>query len=78
MNNGKYYTEDYKRKQNEKIDRNFGPVEEHKKVCERCNQEYVFVGRKKQSNMNNLGIAVEVVLTTDKIGGKKMPPSMLR
>ena len=47
MNNGKYHSEDYKRKQNEKIDRNFGPVENHKKVCERCNQEYVFVGRKK-------------------------------
>ena len=46
MHNGKYHTEEYKIKQAAKIDRNFGPIEEHKKVCERCNNEYVFIGRK--------------------------------
>ena len=46
MHNGKYHTEKYKNKQAAKIDRNFRPVEEHKKVCERCNNEYVFIGRK--------------------------------
>lgn len=47
MNNGKYQTEDYKRKQAAKADRLFGQVLEHKKICACCNKEFIFVGRKK-------------------------------
>ena len=42
-----YYTEEYQLKQSQKLDRNFGPILNHKKVCERCKSEYIFVGREK-------------------------------
>ena len=45
MNNGKYHTQEYKLKQAEKADRLFGPIEEHKKVCECCGNEFIFTGR---------------------------------
>ena len=41
-----YYTDEYKTKQSLKVDRQFGPIEEHTKTCSRCTAEYVFVGRK--------------------------------
>lgn len=47
MNNGKYHTEEYKEKQKEKVDRKFGPVKEHIKICEKCHSEYIFKGREK-------------------------------
>jgi hypothetical protein len=45
MHNGKYHTEEYKRKQAEKNDRLYGPIAQHHKTCERCNREYIFEGR---------------------------------
>ncbi len=45
MNNGKYYTESYKEKQNEKVDRLFGKVEEITKICCCCGNEFTFFGR---------------------------------
>lgn len=45
MNNGKYYTEEYKRKQTEKLDRLYGPVLSHNKLCSCCGNEFVFEGR---------------------------------
>ena len=45
MNNSRYYTESYKQGQAAKIERNFGPVAEHTKVCERCSKEYKWKGR---------------------------------
>lgn len=45
MNNGKYNTSEYKRKQSEKVDKIYGPIIEHKKVCKCCNNEFIFVGR---------------------------------
>ena len=47
MNHGKYKTEEYKAKQALKLDKNFGKIEEHKKNCERCGKEFIFVGRVK-------------------------------
>lgn len=47
MHNGKYHTEQYKKLQAEKYDRNFGPIEDHTKVCQCCGSEFVFTGRKK-------------------------------
>lgn len=47
MNNGSYHTAEYKKKQQEKQDRLFGPVLEHKKICACCGNEFVFVGRLK-------------------------------
>lgn len=47
MNNGKYHTEEYKRKQAEKNDRLFGAITEHTKVCECCGKEFIFEGRLK-------------------------------
>lgn len=47
MHNGKYHTEQYKRKQSEKHDRLFGPIKEHKVNCKSCNTEFVWIGRKK-------------------------------
>jgi hypothetical protein len=46
MNNGKYNTEEYKNKQNHKIDRLFGPIENHSKQCVNCGNEFTFVGRR--------------------------------
>ncbi len=45
MNNGKYHTEEYKRLQAEKYDRNFGPVTDHIKTCQCCGKEFTFTGR---------------------------------
>lgn len=45
MNNGKYNTENYKRKQSEKLDRLYGPVLQHKKICKCCGSEFIFEGR---------------------------------
>ena len=45
MNNGKYETESYKRKQQEKIDRLYGTVKQHTKECECCGKEFIFEGR---------------------------------
>ena len=42
-----YYTDEYRQKQAQKLDRNFGPILDHKKVCERCQSEYLFKGREK-------------------------------
>lgn len=53
MNNGKYHTEEYKRKQSEKTDRNFGPVKEHTKVCEKCGSEYTFIGRERSKSFQS-------------------------
>lgn len=45
MNNGKYHTEEYKKKQSEKIDKKFGPIIDHSKKCKRCGNTYTFTGR---------------------------------
>jgi hypothetical protein len=47
MNNGKYHTEDYKRKQIEKVDRRCGPIVDHKKNCAVCGTEFIYNGRLK-------------------------------
>jgi hypothetical protein len=47
MNNGKYNTEEYKRKQSEKTDRLFGPITNHEKTCMCCGNKFIFVGRLK-------------------------------
>jgi hypothetical protein len=47
MNNGKYHTEEYKKKQSEKLDRLFGAVQQYKKICACCGNEFIFVGRLK-------------------------------
>jgi hypothetical protein len=52
MNNGKYYTPEYKKKQDEKIDRLFGPIQEHTKICLCCNSEFVFKGRMQTKKYN--------------------------
>lgn len=52
MNNGKYHTEEYKRKQLQKVDKLFGEIAEHKKICKCCNSEFVFVGRIKTKAYN--------------------------
>jgi len=46
MHNGKYDTVSYKTKQAAKADRLYGPIEEHKKICQCCGKEYVWTGRK--------------------------------
>jgi hypothetical protein len=46
MNNGKYHTASYLQKQEEKASRRFGPVEEHTKTCEACEQQFTWTGRK--------------------------------
>lgn len=45
MNNGKYHTENFKALQEEKNNRRFGPVLEHKKVCQCCSKEFTWTGR---------------------------------
>ncbi len=45
MNNGKYYTLEYKQKQEAKIDRLYGPIMEHTKECQCCGKEFIFTGR---------------------------------
>lgn len=51
MNNGKYFTESYIRKQQEKIDRLWGPVKQHTKECECCGKEFVVEGREKTKKL---------------------------
>jgi hypothetical protein len=46
MNNGKYHTETYKALQEEKNNRRFGPVLDHKKICECCGNEFIWQGRR--------------------------------
>lgn len=46
MNNGRYTTDQYKRKQAEKSDRLFGKIEKHNKVCACCENNFVWEGRK--------------------------------
>lgn len=45
MHNGKYQTVQFKKLQAEKIDRLYGPKKEHLKICENCNNNFVWVGR---------------------------------
>lgn len=45
MNNGKYDTPEYRQKQAEKIDRLYGPVQQHQKTCQTCGKEFIFEGR---------------------------------
>ena len=45
MHNGKYETESYKLGQAAKVDRLWGPIKDHNKVCERCSKGYVWSGR---------------------------------
>jgi len=45
MNNGKYYTESYKAGQIAKVNRKYGPVKDHTKICGCCNKEFVWTGR---------------------------------
>ena len=53
MNNGKYHTESYRQKQAAKVDRRFGPVMEHDKICEACGVDFVWVGREKTKGFEN-------------------------
>ena len=45
MNNGRYYTESYKAGQAAKIDRKYGPMQDHIKICKCCSKEYTWQGR---------------------------------
>ncbi len=45
MNNGKYQTEQYQRKQAEKVARLFGHVILHDKTCDCCGEEFKWLGR---------------------------------
>lgn len=47
MNNGKYNTSAYKAAQAAKMDRNFGPIIDHKKTCECCGDNFIWTGREK-------------------------------
>lgn len=47
MKHSKYYSESYLKKQKEKNDRNFGEVKDHKKICQKCEQEFIWTGRLK-------------------------------
>lgn len=47
MNNGKYHTIEYKQKQEEKVDRLFGPIRQYQKNCQSCGKEFIFEGRLK-------------------------------
>lgn len=44
-NNGKYFTEQFIRKQSEKIDRKFGKIKNHKKNCIICGKHFIYRGR---------------------------------
>lgn len=46
MNNGKYNTPEYKQKQSLKIDRLYGIIEDHNKVCVKCNSPFIWTGRR--------------------------------
>jgi|TARA_S200002703_G_C3639886_1_gene196465 hypothetical protein len=47
MNNGKYHTKEYKEKQQQKTDKQYGPVKNHHKSCEKCGQAFIWTGRGK-------------------------------
>ena len=47
MNNGKYKTKSYLAGQAAKVDRLWGKVTNHSKICERCGQKFNWLGRKK-------------------------------
>ncbi len=47
MNNGKYNTDEFKKKQSASKDRKFGPIETHTKICEQCGITFSFTGRAK-------------------------------
>lgn len=53
MNNGKYHTKEYKEKQRAKVDRKFGPILDHNKVCERCSTPFVWTGREFTNGFKN-------------------------
>jgi hypothetical protein len=53
MNNGKYDTESYKAGQAAKIDRLWGEMKAHSKVCECCSKKFVIVGREKTKVITN-------------------------
>ncbi len=53
MNNGKYNTLDYKQKQQAKVDRLYGPIEEHIKTCVCCGKDFIFKGRLKTKTYEN-------------------------
>lgn len=46
MHNGHYHEEEYKDKLRKAADIRFGSKEDHIKICELCNQEYIWFGRK--------------------------------
>ena len=45
MNNGKYQTPEYKMKQALKVDKRYGEIKKHQKVCSCCGEEFIFEGR---------------------------------
>ena len=53
MNNGKYYTSEYKQKQEAKVDRLFGPIMDHQKECQCCGKMFIFNGRLKTKQYEN-------------------------
>jgi hypothetical protein len=53
MNNGKYYTPEYKQKQEAKVDKLYGPMLAHNKVCQCCSKEFIFEGRLKTKKYND-------------------------
>lgn len=46
MNNGKYRSKSFIQKQAAKNDKIFGPISNHKLVCEECGQVFIWEGRK--------------------------------
>jgi len=59
MNNGKYDTLEYKQKQAEKVNRLYGNVEKHTKVCQCFGKEFIFEGRiKTKIGRANVGTPV--------------------
>ena len=53
MNNGKYFTPEYKQKQEAKVDKIYGPILKHKKECQCCGKEFIFTGRIKTKKYKN-------------------------
>lgn len=45
MNNGKYNTENFKKLQQERLDRQYGKIEVHEKNCEACKSIFYWKGR---------------------------------
>lgn len=54
MNNGKYHTDSYLQKQEEKTTRRFGPVENHIKTCEVCQREFTWSGRQRTKEFERI------------------------